>query len=181
MSIYIPDNKRMPVPPDHFLQSLADYDFDLRLLPSRQTPYAYIVARVMRFSSWTKAQVDAQTLPDTKLCMLHGLIPVCLMYQHGSIWNAEAILSKLRARDIWALGGADKVADQLEADEAAEKAKRDAEVRDDMWNRSGDAWRSYQARTGQRVSNPGPPRPGAAAKSSSSSTATGGVVLTDAS
>ncbi len=169
----------MPVPPTAFCQALADYDADLRLLPSRQTPFAYVLARVMRFSSWSKAQVDAQTLPDTKMCMLHGLIPVCVMYQHGSVWNPEAILVKLKARDLWALGGADAVADQLEADEAAEKAKLAKEIREDQWNRSGFAYDLYKRRTGQRVTSPGLPRTGAAAKSSSSSTATGSVILTD--
>lgn len=177
--LYIRDNKRMPVPPRPFLQALADYDADLRLLPSRQIPFAYVIARVMRFSSWTKSQVDEQTQPDTKMCMLHGLIPVCLMYQHGTVWNPDAILVKLKARDLWALGGADAVADQLEADEAAEKAKLAADIRDDQWNRSGLAYDLYKRRTGQRITSAGPSQPGAATKGSSSSTPTGLVTLTD--
>jgi hypothetical protein len=176
---YIADNTRVPVPPDYFVQRLADYDSDLRLLPSRHTPHAYVIARVMRFSSWSKAQVDATTQPDTLLCMAHGLIPVCLMYQFGDRWNADTVLVKLKSRDLWAHGGADKVADMLEAQEADEKTKRDKTVRDEIWDRSGDAWRSYQARTGQRVINSGPSQPGAATKGSSSRTATGSVTLTD--
>ena len=160
--VYIADNTRMETPPGWFLQALHDYDADLVVLPSRMRPFAYVIARRLRNKRWDMAAVDSTTQPDTKMCMLHGLIPVCLMFKHGPTWSAEIILAKLRARDLWAHGGPDKVANLLEEQEAAEKAKIQADIRADMWDRSGDAWRSYQARTGQRVSVPGPSRPGAA-------------------
>jgi hypothetical protein len=71
------------------------------------------------------------------------------MYKTGPTWNPDPIIETLKARDLWAVGGGDKAADLLEAQEDAAAAKLKAEIRDDIWNRSGDAWRSYKARTGQ--------------------------------
>jgi hypothetical protein len=73
---------------------------------------------------------------------------VCAVFQAGISWNPDQIIARLKARDIRANGGADKVADQLEAQEAADEAATKKAIRDDLWNRSGDGWRTYQARTG---------------------------------
>jgi hypothetical protein len=178
---YLPDNTRMEVPPAWFLQAIYDYDSELVLFPSRNKPFAYVIARRLRHTRWTLKEIDVMTQPDTKLCMEHNLTPVCLMFKHGPVWDVTIVLAKLRARDLWAHGGAEKVADLLEQQEADEKAKVRADIRDDMWNRSGDGWRSYQARTGQRVSNPGlpgPSRPGAANETSSSSRTDTGPLVT---
>ena len=177
---YLPDNPRMETPPAWFLAQIHDYDSELVILPSRCQPFAYVIARRLQNKRWGQFQVDSATQPDTKMCMTHNLIPVCLMFKTGPTWSTDNVLRSLRARDMWAHGGGDKVADMLEAQEAAEKAKIKADFRDDMWNRSGDAWRSYQMRTGQRVVNPGPARMGAAlsVNSSSSSTASG-VAITN--
>lgn len=174
---FIPDNPKMEVPPAWFLQQIYDFDAELVLFPSRHRPFAYVVARRLLNRRWSQAQIDTCTQPDTRLCMDWNLIPVCLMFKHGPTWSADAILQKLRARDMWAHGGADKVADMIEADEAEEQRKRDQAVRDDMWNRSGEAYRLYKRRTGQRVTNPGPARSGAAQSNSSSSSTATGIVL----
>ena len=149
---YIPDNTRMPVPPAYFLQRISDFDSQLVLLPSRTHPAAYVIARRKQFGpGLTAAAIDAYTQPDTKMCVSHSLVPVCLMYRTGPGWDAEAIVRKLAARDIWAHGGADKVADLLETQEETEQQTIRQQIRNDMWDRSGDAWRSYQRRTGQSV------------------------------
>jgi hypothetical protein len=70
------------------------------------------------------------------------------MYKTGPSWDVDAIIRTLAARDMWAHGGPDKVADMLEAQEAAEKEKIQAATRDDIRNRSFAAWDSYKARTG---------------------------------
>lgn len=165
---FIPDNPKMETPPAWFLQQLHDYDGDLVLFPSISRPFAYVVARRRRYSKWSMAERDTITNPDTQRCIHYGLVPVCMMFKHGPVWNVDNILQRLKARDVWAHGGADAVADMLEEQEAKEKADRDKAVRDDMWHRSGDAWRSFQARTGQRVVNSGPSRIGAANSTSSS-------------
>ena len=147
---YIPDNTRMAVPPAFFLQRIWDQDALLVVLPSRHVPFAYVIARRKQFGpGLTSAAIETYTQPDTKMCILHGCVPVCMMYRTGSTWDADPIIRSLKARDLWAHGGADKVADQLDEQDAAEKQKIRDQTRDDLWNRSGDAWRSYQHRTGQ--------------------------------
>lgn len=180
---YIADNARMAVPPAFFLQRLHDYDSDLVIVPSRYKPYAYVIARRRRFSKWASDKAIEGTIdqPDTLMCMRYGLVPVCLMFQHGAIWNPDTILARLKARDLWANGGPDRVADQLEAAEEEERQKIRSEIRDDIWNRSGAAWRSYQRRTGASVSlNPSTTRTGRRQKQplSSSSTAGSGALWT---
>lgn len=172
---FIADNPRMDVPPAWFLAQIHDYDADLVLLPSRARPFAYVVARRARVSGGLTAKAMERTItqPDTKMCFHYGLVPVCLIFKHGPIWNADTVLNSLKARDTWAQGGGEKLANQLEAEEAAAIVTRREQQKDRLRQVSGDAWHSYQRRTGQRTSVPGPSRSGAAMKSSSSSTATG--------
>lgn len=151
---YIPDNTRMETPPAWFLQQLHDYDADLVILPSRMVPFAYVIARRKKFSAGLtdKALMDTIDQKDTKMCMKWGLVPVSLMYKTGPVWSADSVLRTLRARDLWAHGGADKVADMLEEQERDEKRRQMQAIRSDLWDRSGDAYRSYKRRTGQAVS-----------------------------
>ena len=105
--VYIADNQRMSAPPAWFCQRLYDYDSQLVLLPSRYKPYAYVIARRSRLGRrglTGNAIADTITQPDTKMCMQYGCVPVCLMFQHGSQWNADTVLNKLKARDLWAAG-----------------------------------------------------------------------------
>lgn len=148
---YLNDNTRMAIPPAFWLQRLFDFDADLVVFPSRTTPFAYVLARRARLSGLTgQALIDTAGNPDTKLCLSRGLVPVSLIYRTGEQWSIDNIIRDLKARDIWAHGGADKVADTLDAQDVSRETDIKADIRDDMWNRSGDAWRSYQARTGQR-------------------------------
>lgn len=150
---YIPDNVRMETPPAFFLQQIHDYDADLVMLPSRQRPFAYVLARRKRFSAGlTDKAIESTVAQDTVMCFQYGLVPVSLLYKTGPTWNADTVLRSLRARDLWAHGGADAAADLLEAQEEREKQTLRQEIRDDMWNRSGDAYRSYKFRTGSAVS-----------------------------
>lgn len=139
----------MDVPPEYFLQRIADYDAMLVLFPSQVRPGAYVIARRRQHTpGLTHAALGTLVNPDTRTCVTMGWVPVCVMFKTGDSWNPDPIIAKLKLRDIWAEGGADKVADALEAQEAKEEAARKQAVRDDLYNRSGDAWRSYQARTG---------------------------------
>lgn len=179
---YVDDNRRMDVPPAWFLQQLHDYDGDLVLLPSRARPFAYVIARRARLSGGLtpKAMERTITQPDTKMCWHYGLVPICLMFKHGPVWNVDGVLRTLKARDTWAHGGGDKMADAIEAAEAKDVETRRAQQRDEIRHLSVEAYRSYKRRTGQRVTSGGvdPSRFGAATKGSSSSTATG-IALTD--
>jgi hypothetical protein len=186
---YLDLNTKMAVPPAFWLQRLYDFDADLVVFPSFHMPYAYVLARrayKSRGVDGAKAIVDTCGQPDTIACLTRGLVPVTMITRHGTNWDIDPILRSLAARDLWRHGGADKVADLLDAQDEAERAKKRADNRDDMYNRSGDAWRSYQARTGAssikfkdrhptRSRKPGAPT----GKRSSGSTAAAGIVLTD--
>jgi hypothetical protein len=153
---YLDIDQKMAIPPAYWLQRLWDFDSDLVVFPSLQVPFAYVLARKARRTGGLN-QSDphfANALPDTKFCLQRRLLPVSLIYRHNAVsWSIDNILASLRARDIWAAGGADKYADAADAaDNRVELGKKEV-VRDDMYNRSGDAWRSYQARTGQRSKN----------------------------
>jgi hypothetical protein len=149
---WIADNRNSEQPPTYFLQRLYDFDAMLVLMPSREQPGAYVLGRRKQWGpGLTEAAVDAvYTKADTKMAILNGTVPVCMVFKpvNGS-WNPDPLIRTLMSRDIWAHGGADKVADMLEAQEDAAKAANSAAIRDDLYNRSGDAWRSYQSRTGQ--------------------------------
>lgn len=148
---WVGDNRNAEAPPRYFLQRLYDFDAMLVLMPSRNQPGAYVLGRRKQFGPGiTEKALDAvYTKADTKMCILNGAVPVCMVFKPmtGS-WSPDPLIQKLKARDMWAHGGADKVADMLEAQEEAAKKKISDDIRADMYNRSGDAWRSYQARTG---------------------------------
>lgn len=147
--VYFEGDVQMPVPPEYFLQRLYDYDAMLVMFPSAVRAGTYVLARRReRTPGLTSAALAIVANPDTRLCMAMGWVPVCAMFQTGASWNPDQIIARLKARDIRAIGGADKAADLLEEQEDAEKAAQKAATREDLWNRSGDGWRTYQARTG---------------------------------
>ena len=154
---YLDHDAKMAVPPAFWLQRLYDFDAELVVFPSRHVPYAYVLARKRRVASQTdRALATTITQPDTRFCLGHGLVPVTMIYRYSQAsWSIDNILASLRRRDIWTHGGGDKMADALDGQEAAEDSANKQAVRDDMWARSGDAWASYNRRTGQRVSSPG--------------------------
>ena len=146
---YFEGDVRMPVPPEYFLQRLYDYDALLVMFASKARPGGYVLARRREKSpGLASSALAAIGNPDTRLCMAMGWVPVCMVRQAGSSWNPDQIIARLHARDIRAQGGADAVANRLEEQEAAEVAATKQATRDDLWNRSGDGWRTYQARTG---------------------------------
>jgi hypothetical protein len=146
------DGRSVDTPPAYFLQRLYDFDAELVLMPSREQPGAYVLGRRKQWGpGLTEATIGAiYTKADTKMAILNGCVPVCMVFKPVSgSWSPDGLIAKLAARDIWTHGGANKVADMLEAQEDAAKAANAQAIRDDLYNRSGDAWRSYQARTGQ--------------------------------
>lgn len=149
---YLDLNSKMSTPPSYWLARLFDFDDKLVVFPSFAVPFAYVLARRRQLTAGLtdKALEDTLTHPDTKTCLKHGLVPVTLIYKTGPTWQIDAVLQSLRSRDIWAAGGGDKYADKLDAADKAREMSVKKQVRDDMYARSGDAWRSYQARTGQR-------------------------------
>ena len=149
---YLNRDIKMAVPPTYWLQRLYDFDQELVVFPSIQIPFAYCLARrAKRTGGMNQKVFSTGATPDTKFCLEHKLLPISIIYRHSSAsWSIDNILAELRRRDTWAAGGGDAYADQCDAADAEAQRKLKAGIRDDMWQRSGDAWRSYQARTGQR-------------------------------
>lgn len=150
---YINDNAKMAIPPAYVLQRFYDFDNQLVLFPSRNVPYAYVIARRRRTAGLTdKALEQTVDQPDTKMVMAAGCVPVTMLYNLRGMWSeVDNVIEAMRRRDTWAVGGGEKAADLLDKADADREAKNKKAIRDDFWNRSGDAWRSYQARTGQRT------------------------------
>jgi hypothetical protein len=148
---YIDDNENMEVPPEFWLQRLYDFDSALVVFPSRYRPAAYVLARRQHFSAGMRDEALEKTVtqPDTKLCLERHLVPVTLIFRTGVTWTIDNIIAQLKARDVWAHGGYEKVANLLDDQDVIAEAAKATAVKDDMWARSGDAWKSYQARTGQ--------------------------------
>ena len=141
-------------PPAFWLQRLWDFDTDLVVFPSIQTPFAYVLARRARRTGGMNVNDPqfAEAPPDTKFCIMRHLLPVSLIYRYNAAsWSIDNILAELKRRDIWAAGGGEAYANQADAADLQRETAQKDHVRDDMWNRSGDGWRSYQARTGQRT------------------------------
>lgn len=150
---FYPTNPNVATPPEYVLQRFFDFDSELVLFPSTGVPFAYVIARRAKRTGGMN-QSDpafANAPPDTKFCLEHRWLPVSLMYKTGISWDVDKVLASLAARDIWRAGGADKYADAADAADDKKTEKQKSHIKDDMWNRSGDAWRSYQARTGQRT------------------------------
>lgn len=154
---YYDIDSKMSTPPAYWLERLYDFDAELVVFPSIQVPFAYCLARRARRTAGINTGLlkDGAT-PDTKFCLEHRLLPVSLIYRHNSVsWSIDNILEELRARDTWRAGGADKAADIMDENDRRRETKIKADIREDFWHRSGDAWRSYQLRTGAATGSGG--------------------------
>lgn len=173
--IYIPDLNpfNLAPPPLWWQQALWVFDQDLRILPSRKRPVHHL-ARVQKYSRGLtgKAIIDDQN--DTAMFVKHNLVPVTWIASTDG-WSEgflHYIVGQLMDRDTWAIEGkpltedlmrqalfegGSKYGKALDQRDADEEARVNKEVRDDLYHASGDAWRSLQARTGERIANAGRP------------------------
>lgn len=158
---YLDIDSKMAVPPEYWLQRLYDFDAELVVFPSQQVPFAYVLARKAKRTGGINAKMMEKgagafnPTPDTRFCVERRMLPVTLIYRHNALaWSIDNIIADLKSRDIWAHGGAAKVADMLDAQDEKQQQTVKQTIRDDMYNRSGVAWRQYQTRTGARE-NPG--------------------------
>jgi hypothetical protein len=157
MSNYIPDTNSfsLPTPPQWWLTQLSDLDSALVVFPSRLR-MAYVLARKRSASLSMPAMVklDNDLLRTTAggdgdFMANNNLVFVGFINNPFGTWN-DSVIQELRARDITAAGGAEKFIEKLEDAEAALAVKKRANMIEDIGFRARDAWRSYQARTGQR-------------------------------
>lgn len=141
-------------PPAWWLRQLQDFDHALVVFPSCLRA-CYILARRREFGlGHPLEKVDRDLLRvtahgDGDVMADHNLVFVDHLMSHGG-WSTH-IFAELRRRDIWAAGGAEKFNDQLLAREHQADGIERKRLIDDIDYRAKDAWRSYQARTGQRT------------------------------
>jgi hypothetical protein len=173
--IYIPDLNpfNLERPPLWWQQGLFAFDHDLRILPSRRRPVHWL-GRVQRFSRGLTGAAIVDDQADTAMLVQHELINVTWIASTDG-WSEgflTYVVGELIERDTWRIeghpltdadvrramfDGGTKYGRMLDERDAAERRKIDREVRDDVYHATGDAWRSLQARTGERVLNAGMP------------------------
>jgi len=92
---------------------------------------------------------------DGDILAQNDLVYVDTMIQNPIVGWSTRTFEELRQRDIWQAGGGEAYANRLEEIERAAELRKRRKMIDDIEHRAGDAWRSYQARTGQRTRLPG--------------------------
>jgi hypothetical protein len=166
-------------PPSWWLRGLHAFDHDLVILPSRRK-MLFVVARRRRLSRSLGAAVDRKLALadpdhtfDSALCDTYGLIYVTSLLCTGG-WteaNLQIMLDALDRRDTWKHGGpldddaqrkalfegGSRLAKQLDQQDEDARQHINRAVRDDLYQATGDAWRSRQARRGELVLNAGRP------------------------
>lgn len=188
---WFPDTNKflLPKPPQWWLKRLHDQDAELVVFPSRLRA-SYVLARRRSASlgmpKSLKVANDLEKMTsagDGDVMAARNLVHVANIENASGNWT-DTIFFQLKQRDIWAAGGAHKFHQRIIENEAAERAKKRAALLDDIDQRSADAYRSYQARTGQRnkhANDRGGRSPGArvvSAKSTSSSRTAGSERIT---
>lgn len=179
---WIPDTNRfkLPEPPQWFLKMMWDQDPGLVIIPSRVKPNTYLLGRRRALTNRVPMMKkmhndllrqtrgsDGDALAENNLVFVDTISGT-----FGGAWN-PALIQALKDRDLWRIGG-EKYADNLDQHDQDVRDKRRRVRADDMAHRTNDAYRSYQARSGQRTR----PTIQPAKKSSSSSTAGSGLVIT---
>lgn len=173
--IYLPDLNpfNLAAPPLWWQQGLWAFDPDLRILPGRKRPVFWL-ARVQKYSRGLTGAAVTDDQGDTAMFVKYELIPVTWI-QSLDGWSEgflQYIVGELMERDTWAIEGqpltedlirkalfegGSKYGKALDQRDEDERTKINAEVRDDVYHATGDAWRSLQARTGERILNAGRP------------------------
>lgn len=169
---WIPDvNKyRLAKPPDWFLKQMWDLDAALVILPSRNRQ-VYLLGRrrelsqrvpmlVEQFKKDTAADPRSKGL-DADLIASSNLVMVDTIGGNVRGSWSPLLLQALKERDMWGTGGVDAYIAQMEAREQKAADLKRTQLLDDIDHRARDAWRSYQARTGERNQRGTGRKPGA--------------------
>ena len=148
---YIPDTNvfQLAGPPTWFLKRLWDFDASLVIVPSRQSClYRLAQRRRPQLSS----NIVNDTLfkdSDTRMLANYSLVPVTSILPTIN-WSNPYLFEELRRRNPWMMGGAEKVNQMLEeqdAEQEAEKTAKNDHLLDDV---AKDSWRYYNKLIGVR-------------------------------
>lgn len=130
-------------PPAAWLLQLAERDPQLRVLPGLSEP-CYRIARVSGVMTRVvpKYGNDSET---GRMCR-EGLVPVVTL-RPDVVWNDD-FFAWLDAHDTWRVGGPQKFADQLDAQEAQADARLDEQIDDEADQRASSAYFAKLVRDG---------------------------------
>src|SRR5436309_869844 len=122
MQNYIPDvNKfKLAGPPEWWLRKLWDFDSSLVVVPSRQDcVYRLAQRRKLKLPDDVVNDVLFKE-SDTRMLASYGLIPVTSILATAN-WSNPMLFQELSNRAPWRLGGGEKVADMLDAQDAMDE------------------------------------------------------------
>lgn len=162
---HVPNPFNLPIPKEWWLKPIKDYDAELRVYPSQTKP-CYRLARVARNSGRLGQRMLGSIPgihPDSKVALEHSLVAVTTIPPMALNAPPHNIVEQLRRRDQWAFGGGndleagDRVADQLDANDAIIEANKLKDIHDKGIPRHEAARISLLYRTGARVSLVRPP------------------------
>jgi hypothetical protein len=149
--------RQLAKPPEWFLEDLWRFDDQLVIMPTRdKTPIYRLTRRTTRTAGFKfiatllKGMPNATLSPDTKMMALHRVVPVATLTADTQ-WTPR-IFAELAARDTWRVGGGDKAADILDAQDAAKEKAVDDRMVGELHERVNRSFEHYKARTGQRLS-----------------------------
>lgn len=155
MSIFLdlPNPFHLATPSPSWLAPIEAYDPLLRIFPSQTQP-VYRLMRIAARSGGLDPKVFGgnEMPPDTRIAVQHKLVAVTTIPSGALQAPPENVVQWLKDHDITEHGGADKVADMMDARDARREAAIDAANQDEGRQRHRASRIGYQYRTGARVS-----------------------------
>jgi hypothetical protein len=134
--------------PAWFLKELAEFDSDLRCRWSARTETFHLERRVTR--SLHPGTIRCDDYHDDYIRARDGYVLVGII-RPGLF--SRTIFEKLRASDLWANGGWEKMARTIEEFEEAEEAKKWADYGDELKAQSAELYETMKIRDGRTVFN----------------------------
>ena len=151
MQNYIPDVNlfNLSGPPQWWLKKLWDFDASLVVVPSKQNClYRLAQRRPPNLSVRITNDVLFKD-SDTRMLASYGLIPVTSILATAN-WSNPFLFQELANRAPHRNGGAEKVTQMLEAQEAEADAKKQAKTDEHLHYLGKDAWKLYLKKLGLR-------------------------------
>lgn len=151
LSNYIPDQNvwQLAGPPKWFLLKLWEFDASLVIVPSRQS-CVYRLAQRRKPNLSTRIVNDTLFKEsDTRMLASYNLVPVTSILPTAN-WSNPYLFVELANRAPWRHGGAEKVADMLDARDDADRARTQHGVDEHLTYLGRDAWKLYNKKIGTR-------------------------------
>lgn len=152
MTNYIPDQNRFKLagPPDWWLRGLWEFDNSLVVIPSRMGFY-YRLAQRRKLKLSEDIVNDALFKEsDTQMLASYGLVPVTTILATAN-WSNPLLFEELRRRAPWRMGGADKVSQMLEEQDAKDELDKRAKTDEHLTHLAKDSWGLYNKKIGLRT------------------------------